>query len=395
MNVYLCQSIEHMELFIDFYSQHFESRLSGRYITLNDIEPLLDFHKESINVSVLGLSERQNPIYMLEIGKGKKRVFGWSQMHGNESTCTKAIFDFLGFLTQKEAFQEEIRDFLENYTLGLVPMLNPDGAELYTRENANSVDLNRDAQSLSQPESQVLGEAFNTFQPDLCLNLHDQRTIYGLTSGLPATISFLAPSADLDRSITEARKIAMLEIAKMNETLQDIIPGQIGRYDDGFNVNCVGDTFQLKGVPTILFEAGHFQEDYHREKSREFVFYAFLSLFSIHKGSHSAISVAGYAAIPENQKNLRDLIIRNVKLKENQKPIDLAIQFEEVLRNGEIQFIPCIDSFGDLGEYRGHREISGEGEFILVNSQKNIEIGDIVSDIVKEKDQSSIFLYDN
>jgi murein tripeptide amidase MpaA len=37
---------------------------------------------------------------------------------------------------------EKILDF----TFYCIPMLNPDGAALYTRENANKVDLNRDSQ---------------------------------------------------------------------------------------------------------------------------------------------------------------------------------------------------------------------------------------------------------
>jgi hypothetical protein len=46
--------------------------------------------------------------------------------------------------------------------------------------------------------------------------------------------------------------------------LQRYIPGQIGRFDDSFNLNC-GDTFQAMGVPTLLFEAGHFEGDYQRK----------------------------------------------------------------------------------------------------------------------------------
>jgi murein tripeptide amidase MpaA len=44
-------------------------------------------------------------------------------------------------------------------------MLNPDGADMYTRLNANEVDLNRDSQNLTQPESKVLREIFDLFQP--------------------------------------------------------------------------------------------------------------------------------------------------------------------------------------------------------------------------------------
>ena len=58
-------------------------------------------------------------------------------------------------------------------------MLNPDGATLYTRANANAVDLNRDSQDLTQPARRVLRATFERFKPDYCFNLHDQRTIFG------------------------------------------------------------------------------------------------------------------------------------------------------------------------------------------------------------------------
>ena len=63
-------------------------------------------------------------------------------------------------------------------------------------------------------------------------------------------------------------------IAVMNDALQNIIPNQVGVYDDAFNLNCVGDTFQSENVPTILFEAGHYANDYAREKTRSlFIFH--------------------------------------------------------------------------------------------------------------------------
>ena len=58
--------------------------------------------------------------------------------------------------------------------------------------------------------------------------------------------------------------------------LQVEIPNGIGRYDDGFNLNCVGDTFQNFGVPTLLYEAGHYANDYEREEVRRLMFIALL-----------------------------------------------------------------------------------------------------------------------
>src|SRR5690606_15313672 len=176
----------------------------------------------------------------------------------------KAVFDFLNFLKSDDDFAVVLRSA---FTFCILPIVNPDGAELYTRENANKVDLNRDSVSLSQPESRVLRQAFNDFEPDFAYNMHDQRTIFGVGEGIPkpATVSFLAPSYNEEREVNEPRQKAINIIAAMNETLQRFIPGQVGRCEDSVNINCIGDTFQSLGVPTILFEAGHYQHDYIRE----------------------------------------------------------------------------------------------------------------------------------
>ena len=292
----------------DWYKNHFESQLRGRYITMKHIYPLLDMYRVKYQISVPGLSESGQDIPLIKIGSGKMVVLGWSQMHGNESTATKSIFDFMRFIDQEENFKSEVEEFLGTYTFYLFPILNPDGAQLYTRENANGVDLNRDAQSLSQKESQCLRNVFETLKPDLCLNLHDQRSIYGFKNGKASTVSFLSPSANKQQSITPSRIIAMEQIVKMNKFLQEYLPGQVGRYDDSFNNACVGDTFQNAGVPTILIEAGQYSQDYHREKTREFIFYSLLALFNIIGDYKSSINYIDYFDIPENLTNNNDCI---------------------------------------------------------------------------------------
>lgn len=376
--------------FTTWYSSHFESRLLGRYVALSHISPLLEVYKKDFQITVAGFSGMGNPVPFIKIGNGPTKVLAWSQMHGNESTTTKAIFDFLKFLNQKEFFQNEIGQFLKSYTLCIIPILNPDGAEKYTRENANSVDLNRDAHALTQAESRILKSIYETVKPDLCLNLHDQRSIYGLENGLPATISFLSPAADENRSLTVSRKIAMEHIVRMNDCLQSHIPGQVGRYHDGFNNDCVGDTFQKAGVPTILFEAGHFQGDYQREKTRELIFYSLLSLFDISK-TKAPVDHNDYFEIPENRVNHKDFILRNVKLKEGENPVSIAIQYSEILKDGEIVFEGILDAVGELSNFHAHTEVDGAGAVVLINLQNTISIGDKVFIIVNKNVKSTIY----
>ena len=82
----------------NLFIQNLETNLKGRYITLNDIEPLLLKFNSYNQVQIIGESVLGKPIYKYELGNGKTKVLLWSQMHGNESTTTKALFDFLNLL---------------------------------------------------------------------------------------------------------------------------------------------------------------------------------------------------------------------------------------------------------------------------------------------------------
>ena len=378
-----------------WYSNNFESKISGRYITLDHIKPLLKKYKNNFEISNIGISELGKDIPMITIGNGTKKVLAWSQMHGNESTTTKAIFDFLKFISQKDDFKDDIRDFYKNYTLYVIPILNPDGANLYTRNNANGVDLNRDAQKLSQKESVSLMDVFHQLKPDLCLNLHGQRTVFGLETQKPASVSFLSPSSNMEREITDSRKAAMELIAHMNEVLQKYIPGQVGRYDDSFNENCFGDAIQMLEVPVVLFEAGHIGRDYMRETTRSYIFYSLIALFGFEKNKNTSISYKKYFQIPENKKIFYDYILRNVKINGEDNSTSIAIQFTESLENDSIKFVPKIIRIDDLKGLLGHVEMDAKFSKILVNSQNNINIDLIVSVIINKNDNSLIYFDKN
>lgn len=374
-----------------YYKTHFRSELKGRYITNKHVEPLLKEAKSFAEISVMGSSEEGRSVYKVTLGHGPKKVLAWSQMHGNESTTTKAIFDFLKFFGQKEVFQKEIERFLAEYTLVTLPILNPDGAHKYTRENANDIDLNRDAKALTQRESLLLRKVFDEFEPDLCLNLHDQRSIYGTNEGLPAAIAFLAPSEDTLRTVTTTRIVAMEHIVRMVGKLSLLVPDCIARYDDTFNENCVGDKFTMMGVPTILFEAGQYKDDYQRENTRELIFYAFLELFGIGEIPDPEVDYKEYFKIPENKSNFKDIILRNVRIHPKTDNVSIAIQFQETLDNGRIIFEPLLDSIGNLNASYGHYENDCEGAEILLNYHKNYQIGEKIVTITNALDRNIVY----
>ena len=357
-------------------TEYLEPKLKGKYIHLDVIFPLLESFKNVFEITEIGKSVQQRSIYQVQIGTGKTKILMWSQMHGNEPTTTKGLFDFFNFLSKDSELAQQIKN---KYTLLCIPMLNPDGAFAYTRENANSVDLNRDAYLASQPEMKLLRILYEEFKPDYCYNLHDQRTIFG-TEGfnLPATMSFLAPAFNNDRDYNEVRMKAIVIINKMNRVLQEYIPYQIGRFDDSYNVNCTGDYFTTQNTPTILFEAGHFQMDYGRDESRKYVFIALLSsLLDNYENVIVDNELDNYLRIPQNNKRFFDFIYKNVKIIDNsvEKIINFAAQYDEVLVGDEIHFKAKISKVSDLEEYSGHTEYDCESMLFSENGINIPEIG--------------------
>ncbi|WJS93704.1 M14 family metallopeptidase [Flavobacterium johnsoniae] len=345
------------------FNQYKEETISGRYLTLDHIKPLLEKLNTDNQVQIIGKSVLGEPIYSYQIGTGKTRVYLWSQMHGNESTTTKALFDFINLLNDNTDLSKKL---LETFTFYSIPILNPDGARLYTRANANEIDLNRDSQDLTQPESNVLRQVFESFKPHFCFNLHDQRTIFGAGSdGKPATVSFLAPSYNEEREVNDNRLKAINIIAGINEELQKYIPGQIGRFDDSFNINCIGDTFQFLGVPTILFEAGHYPDDYEREITRKYIFFSLILSFKlISENDLVDYRFGEYLNISQNNVVFYDFMYKNVKINYDGIEIitNFVAQYKEELIENKIHFNAYIVEVGELEKYFGHYEYDAKGQ---------------------------------
>jgi hypothetical protein len=379
------------EVIKSLFLKHKEIGLNHRYITNKHIKPLLENLSNYLTVEIIGISVLNNPIYGIKIGSGTKKILMWSQMHGNESTTTKAIFDLLNTLTSNDINAKTI---LDACTLYIIPILNPDGATAYTRINANQVDLNRDAQDVTQPESKLLRTVFKSFKPDFCYNLHGQRTIFSAgNSNKPATVSFLAPAQDEACTITPNRKRAMEVIGVMNDALQEIIPNQVGVYNDAFNLNCVGDTFQSENIPTILFEAGHYHNDYARDQTREYIYTAYMtSLNYISLNAVTGVNYESYLKIPENENLFFDIIIRNAKGKGSsiETIIDIGILYHETLIDGKIVFVPKVEKIEKLDSYFGHKEIDAKHSEVLNASGELLKVNNEIVFVILNNEKISL-----
>ena len=363
-----------IEQITDWYELNKEKNLFGRRIVFEMIEPIIKNLSNQFIIDQLGLSFNQIPIYKISIGKGKTKILLWSQMHGNESTGTKAIFDMLKYLENPGKNKSIASQILKECTMVFIPLLNPDGAEVYTRKNAQGVDLNRDVLDLRAPETKILMTVLKEFSPKFCFNLHDQRTIFSVgKENLPATISFLAPSENVERTVTTGRKVTMSVITAMNKVLQDIIPNQVGRYTDEFYPTATGDNFQKAGHHTILIEAGHSKNDYNREKVRKYNFIALLTGITHIAIDKKATNYEPYFDIPNNEKYYIDIIYKNVFLSDRDQLVDVGVIFKEELVSSEIIFRPIIEHIKDLSNYNGNTIIDYEGR-VFDNEDKLKEI---------------------
>ncbi|SDR08348.1 Zinc carboxypeptidase [Chryseobacterium soldanellicola] len=334
----------------------------NRYISPEKLFSYLQSN-HSDYIQEIGTSYLEKPIYKLSIGTGTINVLAWSQMHGNESNATHAMLDLLVTLDKAPELKEELFNKIK---LDFIFMLNPDGSEKWTRLNAVEIDLNRDFHNESSKEIKFLKKAVASTKYDYALNLHEQRTIFTTDGVHPATLSFLAPSENYERTLTENRKKCMAVIAEVYNHLKELIPNQIGRYSDEFYPTSTGDNFIKAGMPTILFEGGHFIDDYTRKGTRKYYTIAlYYALKAISELNSDTAGWETYLEIPENQETHYDIVYRNVKLNTDHECIlDVAVQYREIKEEGkdEISFVPFVMEVGDVRRRKGWLEIDCTGK---------------------------------
>lgn len=221
-----------------------------------DLQRLQSLYPQQIRLEELGNSFQGRSIRMLSLGQGQQKILLWSQMHGDEPSATPALLDMAHYLAEHSE-DAAARRILDKYTLLMIPMLNPDGAENYTRRNAQGIDINRDALNLATPEGRILKAVRDQFEPMLGFNLHDQnrRTSVGAT-GVLATNSVLSVSGDAANTLTPGRERTRRISAAIVDALAPFMPGGMARYDEDWSPRAFGDNLTAWGTPVVLIESG-------------------------------------------------------------------------------------------------------------------------------------------
>ncbi|TDQ31404.1 M14 family zinc carboxypeptidase [Zeaxanthinibacter enoshimensis] len=350
------------------YGNYQESSIRKRRIKHQDIQPLIDQYrgKEGYEITKVGTSIEGRPLHLISLGNGSTDVFLWSQMHGDEPTATQAIFDILNFFDSKD-FSGEKKAMLDELRIHFLPMLNPDGAEVFQRRNTLGIDINRDALRLQSPEGRTLKRVRDSLEADFGFNLHDQSIYYNAErTPKPATISYLAPAFNYEKDINQVRADAMRVIVFMNDIIQKYAPGQVGRYNDDFEPRAFGDNIQKWGTSTILIESGGFPGDTEKQEIRKLNYVSILSaIYTIATGQYKDIPIEAYENIPENDRKLFDLKLEGLSynLLGNEYTLDLGIQRTEIDNSAHSDFWnrSTIADQGDLSTFYGYQVLDASG----------------------------------
>lgn len=332
----------------------------------NAVLPVVTY--AGFKVDEVGRSMHGRPLRTVTIGRGPTTVLLWSQMHGDESTATMALADIFRWFanTRAEDRDDALRARIMNgVTLVFLPMLNPDGAEQFQRENAVGVDINRDARRLATPEAQTLKAVRDRLNPKFGFNLHDQnaRTRAG-TAGMQAAIALLAPPYNQARAYNDVRERARLVASTLATSFLTELPGRVAKYDDGFNPRAFGDLMQQWGTSTVLIESGALPLDPEKQRLRALHVAALLSVFdALATGAYAGASPSVYDSLPFNAGGASDVLITGGQLVlPNLAPtrVDIAVNYDDaVARTG-----PRVREVGDLAGVIAIDTVDASGLFI-------------------------------
>ena len=371
---------EHVDLPVAPLVTHRE--VEARLRAVRDATPDL-FSLEEIGRSVEGRA-----IYHLAFGRGSFSVLLWSQMHGDEPSATSALFDLFEYVRRHRTDPAVVR-MLGALTIHVVPMLNPDGAERFQRRNAQGIDINRDALLLQAPEGRALKALRDRLRADVGFNLHNQswRTSVGHPPR-PASISLLSVAYDSARTENEGRRLTKRLCAVIRDALEPLAPGQVGRYDDEFEVRAFGDNVTLWGTPVVLIETGPWTLTEPDRPPVRLNFVALVTaLDALATGRVHSADPARYESLPVNEARLFAIRITNATIVAGTgvPPFsgDVGVGAARTVRTEDgrraIALSGRIEDLGDLRGYAAIEEIDGTGLTLVPDFLPTARAGDTVT----------------
>lgn len=177
-----------------------------------------------------------------------KKLFIICRQHGDEPATTEAMMKLIRDMDTDNSTQT--LDLLSKVSFYIVPMVNPDGADAFTRRNANGADLNRDWLYLSQPETRAVKEMVDIVKPDIILDEHElspgnNRSDFVETAGIS--------SGTLPQVVAESERLQNLVIGMLRVHNMKVRAAHI---EDQCPARLAHRFFPIfEGIPALLFES--------------------------------------------------------------------------------------------------------------------------------------------
>lgn len=135
-------------------------KISDRFFTYTDLSADIAFfctHYPDFHIFSIGKSLSGRDIFAIKLGRGSRRLFLSGAYHGTEHLTAKVLVRFASDLADGK-----ISDIaLDDISLYIVPMVNPDGNEIaalgrYWQANARGVDINHNFDALWELSREVI-----------------------------------------------------------------------------------------------------------------------------------------------------------------------------------------------------------------------------------------------
>jgi len=175
---------------------------------------------------------------------------------------------------------------------------------------------------------------------------------------------------DAARSDSPRRTVAKQTAALVREALEPLIPGQVGRYSDEFEVRAFGDNLGRWGTAVVLIESGPLAGPEADQALVRLNFVALVTaLDGLATGRTAAHPTTAYDTLPVNESNLLSIRIRNARIAAGTgvAPFvaDIGVNTSRSLAPGEgprrLQVASRIADLGDLRVFGTLEDIDATG----------------------------------
>lgn len=245
-----------------------------------ELQDLQNTYPDKVKVSVIGKSVLGLNIYAAEVSNfeggqtphdERYRIYFDGSIHSNEQLGMEAAMGIMRFLLDEYDTDPTAKFVVDNRRVFIVPLVNPDGNIRDSRQNVNSVDLNRNfpagwagpgsnargPEPLSEPETQAVAAYLQEVRPHYGNSFHTGTLMLLHPWGNTETRS---PDHDMYTNICAAIQADMDAATGTGEGRQEVPCGSVFETIYPASGTTVDYMYKEFGTVSFTFEVDHEQD---------------------------------------------------------------------------------------------------------------------------------------